>query len=234
MPGFILHLTAAQMFLEMLPEAYRLSREKKEQNDFLAGTLLPDAPSDKRISHFRDPECFGKILEYPNAELFLEKYRNLIQNSICMGYYFHLYVDQRFFQEYLPRAVTYLDEKGRPSMEKNDVVKVRINRSGETPGILEFCSEEYYYGDYTKMNTYLVKRYHIPMELDTRLVNPGISEVDVGDISMILEKLCGYLQVPEEQVYKVKVFDVEELLGFLRRITKEFIEKNLREGNLKK
>ena len=226
MPGFILHLTAAQMLLEMLPKQCVLSREKKEQNDFLAGTLLPDAPKDKRISHFRNSNCFGKILEYPDLELFLEKYHSMIQNSLCMGYYFHLYVDQRFFQEYLPKVVTYLDKDGRPSMEKKDVVQVKIRKNGKMPGIMEFCSEDYYYGDYTKMNTYLVKRYHIPMELNTHLVNPGIDEVDVGDLSMILEKLRGYLDVPEEQVHEVNVFDVEDLLEFLRKITKEFIEKN--------
>ena len=47
MPGYILHLTAAKIFLNNHPNQIC-------ENDFLLGNLLPDAVKDKSESHFRN------------------------------------------------------------------------------------------------------------------------------------------------------------------------------------
>ena len=66
----------------------------------------------------------------------------------------------------MPRIVEFRnaqDEKeekkryGKRCLIKTD--RTKIIKAG-------FFSEKYYYGDYTKMNTYLVNRYQIPTTLD--------------------------------------------------------------------
>lgn len=55
MPGFILHLTAAQMLLKHLPSHPDFPYPISSVNDFLIGNLLPDATQQKESSHFRNP-----------------------------------------------------------------------------------------------------------------------------------------------------------------------------------
>lgn len=99
---------------------------------------------------------------------------------------------------------------------------VRINRTQQRIPKQDFYSDAYYYGDYTRMNTYLVERYNLPLQLGIDVNNPGIEEVDYGDIKKVLNELCGYLDVPANEVNKLRVFDVENLLQFLEKSVKEF------------
>lgn len=55
MPGFILHLTAAQILLKRLPHHPDFPYEISSVNDFLIGNLLPDTTKQKDASHFRNP-----------------------------------------------------------------------------------------------------------------------------------------------------------------------------------
>lgn len=226
MPGYILHLTAAHMVLDMLPKSSELHHNSKAQNDFLIGSLLPDAVKEKTASHFRHPDGRGNIVEYPDLDLFLRKYRHLMGNSSCLGYYFHLYIDRRFFREYLPEIVEFMDYEGRMTIRVTEVAWVHIRRTGEKIPVREFFSDKYYYGDYTNMNTYLVKRYHLPIQpgvLDINAENPGIEEVDYADIGRVLDELQEYLVVPADAINKLKVFDVEDLLKFLENVVEKFV-----------
>ena len=76
MPGFILHLTAGVIALNTLQD-YNVHIDSKERNDFLIGCLLPDATKNKDASHFRNPKYHGNIVEYPDLELFDQKYHAL-------------------------------------------------------------------------------------------------------------------------------------------------------------
>lgn len=226
MPGYILHLTAARMVLDMLPGVSELYHDPKAQNDFLIGSLLPDAVKEKTASHFRNPDGCGNIVEYPDLDLFLRKYRYLMGNRSCLGYFFHLYTDRRFFREYLPGIVEFMDCEERMTLRADEVAWVRIKRTGEKIPIREFFSDKYYYGDYTNMNTYLMGRYHLPIQpgtLDITVENPGIKEVDYADISRVLDELRGYLRVSVSAIRELKVFDAEDLLKFLQNAVKEFI-----------
>ena len=55
MPGYVLHLTAARMFLDRLSGEHPFCKDKILMNDFYIGNLLPDTVKDKSRSHFRDP-----------------------------------------------------------------------------------------------------------------------------------------------------------------------------------
>lgn len=223
MPGYILHLTAAKMALDRIEKQSGKTLSEQYKNDFFVGSLLPDTVKNKNASHFRNPRYHDKMIEYPDLEMFLEKYKSLIGDVSCLGYYFHLYVDHKFFKEYLPEIVMFLDEQGQQVTKRDEVFQVKIKSTGERIFKKEFFSKEYYYGDYTRMNTYLVERFQLLLQLDVNVENPGIEEVDYADAEKVLEELQGYLGVPAEEVKEVRVFEVEKLLEFLEKITEDFI-----------
>jgi len=47
MPGFILHLTSAKMLLNQLPDHPHFPYMIASENDFMTGSLLPDATANK-------------------------------------------------------------------------------------------------------------------------------------------------------------------------------------------
>lgn len=223
MPGYILHLTAAQMVLFGLPETSLLYSDLKGQNDFLVGSLLPDTVKEKRASHFRNPKYSKNMIEYPDINLFLEKYKGLLVDKSCLGYYFHLYVDRKFFKEYMPKLIGLYDDEGFEVEEMDRVKWVCLKRTGQRISRKEFFSEANMYGDYTKMNTYLAERYHLPLTLDIEIPNPGICEVDYKDLENVLQELRGYQSLAVSAVEELRVFEIEHLLGFLEEISRKFL-----------
>lgn len=222
MPGYILHLTAAKMFLKRMNKEHILEMNKQDENDFLIGNLLPDTTKIKARSHFRNPKYYDRMVEYPETSWFVQKYQNILQDPSVMGYLFHLYIDRRFFKDYMPRIIEFRNDKDQIEVKRDQVKYVILKRTGERISKEDFFSEKYYYGDYTNMNTYLVHRYQIPMNLDPNVSNPGVEEVSYEDVKTVLKELQGYLRVSEDAVKSVKVFDVEDLLLFLEKSVEEY------------
>lgn len=223
MPGYILHLTTARMLLDMLPEYPQFSTIITSENDFFVGNLLPDTTMDKAKSHFRNPIYCDKMMEYPDLNSFLSKYRFLLHDASCLGYYFHLYIDRKFFKDYIPQVAAFLNKNGTIEDIKREVTHVHIKKSDCLITKEDYLSDKYYYGDYTKMNTYLAERFHIPLDLDTNIKNPGIEEVDYRDVENVLQTLHEYMEVPASAVNDLKVFDVEQLIDFLHTAAEEFL-----------
>ena len=215
MPGFILHLTAAQMLRSHLHEYPDFPYPIQSVNDFLIGNLLPDATDQKELSHFRNPVYRDKMMVFPDLTRFIAKYSSLLSDSSVLGYYFHLYIDRRFFKDFIPEIVDFYDETGQITDIKEEIATVYIRNFQTYIPFEKYLTEEYYYGDYTKMNTYLVNRYQIPTTLDPNISNPGIKEVDYEDVRQVLKELKTYMKVPKDAVKNVRVFDVEDLLFFL-------------------
>lgn len=230
MPGYILHMTAARMYLDRLPADDPLGADPKQQNDFFAGTLLPDSVREKSRSHFRDPAYRDRMIEWPHPDRFRQKYCRLMKNASCRGYWFHLYIDRRFFRDYIPGAAEFLDKSGRVTDIREQTASVLVKKSGEQVPLSRYLSEEYYYGDYTRLNTWLAEKYHLPDQLETP-ENPGIEEVDYRDLGKILRELHGYRGVPEEAAEHLKVFDREDLLRFLESAAEEAVSYAVPEGD---
>lgn len=222
MPGYILHLTAAKMFLNRVKREHVIEMSRKDENDFLIGNLLPDTTKMKSRSHFRNPKYHDYMVEYPETSWFEEKYHNILHDPSVMGYLFHLYIDRKFFKDYMPRIVEFRNKEDQIEVKKDKVKYVILKRTRQKISKEDFFSEKYYYGDYTNMNTYLVHRYQIPIKLDPEVMNPGIEEVSYQDVKKVLKELKGYLNVSEEAVKNVKVFDVEDLLSFLKNSVEKF------------
>ena len=160
---------------------------------------------------------------YPDLDLFLTRYKHLLDDSSCLGYYFHLFVDRIYAKDYIPQIVTFYDKNGQEASNRADITHALIKRTDELVPIKKFFSDEYYYGDFTKLNTYLINRFQLLIDLCDTVENPGIEEVDYSDISAIENQLKGYLDVPEDAVKQLKVFEAEHLMGFLESVVDEFI-----------
>ena len=136
---------------------------------------------------------------FPDLTRFLQKYSSLLANPSVLGYYFHLYIDRKFFKDFIPQVVEFYDKNGQITDIRDEVATVYIQKSQTSIPFSKYLTEEYYYGDYTRMNTYLVNQYKIPLDLNPEVVNPGISEI------------C------------YKVFPLEKLLLALEEYVEEFL-----------
>ena len=223
MPGFILHLTAAQMLRSHLHEYPDFPYPIQSVNDFLIGNLLPDATDQKELSHFRNPVYRDKMMVFPDLTRFLQKYSFLLSDSSVLGYYFHLYIDRKFFKDFIPQVVEFYDKNGQITDIRDEVASVYIQKSQTSIPFSKYLTEEYYYGDYTRMNTYLVNQYKIPLDLNPEVVNPGISEICYKDVQEVLLQLHGFLAVSPEAVRELKVFPLKKLLLALEEYVEEFL-----------
>ena len=227
MPGYILHLTAAKMYLDRLtyedPEDL-LCRDPKQQNDFYIGNLLPDTVTSreaKAVSHFRDPAYKECMMEWPHPDRFIEKYPDRMREAVYRGYLFHLYIDRCFFRDYIPEVAGFYDVHGKETGIRDEIAEVCLKKSGACVPLKSYLSEEYYYGDYTKMNTRLCRQFSLPAELKAG-ADPGIEEADYSGIGRILDELERFRQVPESAVEDLKVFDLDSLIGFLKNAVLAF------------
>lgn len=217
MPGYILHLTSARLLLNRLAADSPYRKDPEAGNLFYIGNLLPDAAVPKKVSHFYDPAFLDRMVVWPRPEEFRKKYCDRMEDPLVRGYYYHLYIDKKFLKEYLPEIVEYYDREGNPADRKSRVDYVRIKRTKEKIALGRYLSEEYYYGDYTKMNTWLWKRYELPENLSSGFIPEctDIQEAQGADLKGVLRELEEYKKVPEDAVNDVRVFDVKKLLLFL-------------------
>lgn len=223
MPGFILHMTAASLLINQLNLSPTTSHPVKSVNNFLIGNLVPDATDNKDLTHFRNPVYKDKMMIYPDLHRFLDKYQSLLMDDSCLGYYFHLYIDRRFFKDYIPEIVEFYDSTGEITDIKSQVAKVLVRKTGLFIPGNEYLTEKYYYGDYTKMNSYLTRKFHLTFHLDPDVRNPGIEEADYPAVKGILDSLKEYMNVPVTAVNDLTVFDVEDLIDFLQKAVHDFI-----------
>lgn len=216
-------MTAASLLMEQLETHPVSTRSIRSANDFLIGNLIPDATDNKDRTHFRNPVYKEKMMIYPDLHKFLDKYQSLLTDDSCLGYFFHLYIDRRFFKDYIPEVVEFYDSNGEITDIKSEVTKVLVRKTGVWIPGNEYLTEKYYYGDYTKMNTYLAQRFHLVFDLNPEVKNPGIEEVDYPAVKEVLASLKGYMNVPASAVRELTVFDVEDLIDFLHQAVHDFI-----------
>ena len=230
MPGFILHLAQATMLMNYM-------REKPSPEwtyEFLMGSLLPDTRlgAEKRISHFWDEACMDNIARAPKLERFLEKYGHRLDEPVILGYYSHLYLDERYVNDYWPTIIEFQDADGCPEPRKDYIDRVLLKQKGTYIPFEKFFTVENYYGDYTRSNHWLVERYGIVPPEYSELLNVNMEEVHTGDLKRVIEELkhiyqCG--QCGDEK--DMAVFELESLDAFVQKTAKEFWEHMQNRGN---
>lgn len=221
MPGYVIHLAEAHLAAEQIMREHPYFKEMglaerlRWKNAFLCGALLPDAApkEQKAYSHFRNENDFEQAIVAPDLSLFLKEYTPELDQPLLCGYYAHLHLDQLFFYEFLPQYAQCRGENGEPEMRKENISSVYLPLSRETITPHQLLSQEYLYGDYTKLNHPLMQRYQLELPDYAALAGEQVCRIQVMALKEKLERLRGYLQSNEKE--NVKIFGMEQLKPFL-------------------
>ena len=96
----------------------------------------------------------------------VRKYREHMDEAVYQGFWLHLYVDKRFFRDYIPKVAAFYDSDGRITDKREETERVFLKKQCESVTVDQYLSEQYYYGDYTRMNNWLWERFHLPEDLE--------------------------------------------------------------------
>ena len=226
----------------------KLTSEQKKK--FIIGNMIPDIKQvdidysldeytnkkniqrSKRITHFRRKT--NKILEFPNCDVFLEKYEKEIKKHIeTLAYFFHLCTDYYYFRFFLPKVITFLDKNYAKVTEKDNFYYVKINKTGKIIKARSFfskLSKKGLYKEYGRSNWYFIKKYKIDLDVKSlrnyilkKGFNAHVEELDISkvyDVFNRLEKVYSRLKMENLEIFEEKQLD--ELVDDVVRI---FMEK---------
>ena len=180
-----------------------------------------------------------QIVIAPDLEAFMKQYSCHLQKDPSMfssaslpdpllcGYLAHLHLDQCFFGRYFDRCVEFIDENGTPQKQFQKIHAARIRKSQEVVSLEQFFSNEYLYGDYTKLNHYFIEQYKLEIPVypadvwDDRTDGDRTDSdrIDSVSNSHMNDRLDGMGKIPECKVKEVRFEDLqavlESLTGFL-------------------
>lgn len=230
MPGFLLHLLHGELVLENIRS---LKFSLHEKNRFKIGLLMPDSVRGrgKSVTHFYTAGQSDKIVEVPDLYVFMGKYKEKISDPYVLGYATHLYLDKMFFSEFFLDNVSFLDENNQYTFERDSVKNVILSKNNRLLPVKTFFSEEFLYGDYTKLNQFLLQKYR----LEAPFIDAAdedysfISEVDINNLPQLLELLQHYLEMSPVENYDLRVFSADALENALKRYAvscTEWLNKN--------
>lgn len=140
MASVIIHLAVAKKVNEVL---------KRNQHDLFLGAMAPDAAklvgSSRKISHFiTDPDS-----STPEIDVFLNKYKEDLDDTFVLGYFIHLLTDVLWFNEFLVNFV-------------ND--NTITTKTGEKIELDEKDVLDIIYNDFTSMNQEVEKEYDLNLD----------------------------------------------------------------------
>jgi hypothetical protein len=221
MPGYIIHLASARLALDRLGFCDFDYRFRVYVGSILADTMPRE---NKRESHFWSDESFKRLKRVPEVEAFAGKYSEYMDNPIVAAYMAHLYMDRKFVNDYWERHFEFYNDDMQPEEGYDAVTRVRIRDTGLVLPRSEFLSDEYYYGDYTRLLPYITHKYALKDIFGGHSMEYIASELDKLDCSIIEEvrgndyKTCVmgmfeniYKTAEEEKAPELKVFDLSEL-----------------------
>ena len=243
MPSYIGHTACAKELIK------RLKLTDEEKTKFIIGNMIPDIKQvdidysldefinkkniqrSKRITHFRRKT--NKILEFPNCDVFLEKYEKEIKKHIeTLAYFFHLCTDYYYFRIFLPKQIIFLDYNFNPVTEKDNFYYVKIKKNERIIKAKSFfskISKKSLYKEYSRSDSYLVKRYKINLEvdklrnyIDRNGFNCYVEEIDISKINDLfnrLDKIYDKLNNDDMLVFEKKELDV-----FVKNVVDIFVD----------
>ncbi len=102
MPSHKIHLKIAQDVNKKL---------KLDNDSIMLGSVLPDLTINRRhaLSHFQDVN--GELYYIARPELFLEKYKDTLNNPISIGYLIHLLTDRYYSYNFYQKYFNFKDNK---------------------------------------------------------------------------------------------------------------------------
>ena len=215
----------------------------EEKNKFFLGNLIPDTKQreykssdneiishDKILTHFKTNH--EPILEYPDLDLFLSKYGELVNtNSLVFGYFFHLYADYYYFKYYLPDKLSFLDDNYNETTDHN-YSYVRSKKNGKILTTDDFWdrkkSSGIYY-EYSRMNKYLISKYKFTYNVSDYLPLIDGLEVPIDEVKTdrLKELLLDVDRFYKERIddTEFQILDINSVDTLIREILNTFMER---------
>lgn len=227
MPGYVLHLAEAEIIMNVLAQ-HRADMEDLApdgRNRFRLGALLPDVlrGSAKERTHFWNPADKPLLAKAPDLSRFLTRYGTFMNTPEMLGYYVHLHLDARYVHEFWPRTFQLTDDEGRPCTRMDEVTQIHLlHRSRASVPASAFFSSAWYYGDYSRLNAYLLDRYHVTIPVYRDLTGFPVEEADPSLLCTVLSEiaeLCRTCRPGEEK--NLRVFTIDGLEEFLSETAQE-------------
>ena len=243
MPSYIGHTACAKELIN------RLKLTEEEEIKFIIGNMIPDIKQvdidysldefinkkniqrSKRITHFRRKT--NKILEFPNCDVFLEKYEKEIKKHIeTLAYFFHLCTDYYYFRVFLPKEITFLDSNFNKVTDRDNFYYVKIKKNDriiKAKAFFSKLSKRSLYKEYSRSNSYLIKKYKIDLNVDKLRAyierndfNCYVEEIDMTKIYDVFDRLDKtYSRLNNE---KMLVFEEKDLDNFVKEVVDIFID----------
>lgn len=262
MASFIIHTIIGETFINELEKTYNITLSDYDRKQFLLGNLVVDTlktdksiPNDipeseitnykmkiknkireeKLATHFRNPLNEGACIKSPEPNLFLNKYKHLIDDNVSvLGYLFHLYTDKLFFNKLFTESFDTLDEQGNLITLDKDLISIRVRKSNKIVDAKEFwagTSNINIYHDYTIMNKILLEC--IGTSLDTiefsqfaqeYFKNPGIEEVSFENIQKVLQDTQKFIEESYQTTdTTLQVFSENQIIDFVSYVVEQFM-----------
>lgn len=210
MPSFDIHTIAGRELLK------KINIDKDDEIKFLIGNLMPDSRAinidpnwnyfekrkniqeEKIKTHFRT--SVGELIEYPNLDLFLSKYEDLVKRDVAaLGYFYHLYTDYFYFTKSIPRSLEFYDEDFKITNVKRNHKYVKMLKSNKVVPAKIFWTkgeEDSIYSEYSKVSKYLAKKYNYNIDcnifrdyINNNKLEFGIEEVKSENATQVIDRL---------------------------------------------
>ncbi len=241
MPGYMMHLCEGTYIEDIILNSDKgdvdtvISRalvsvfnSPDSTNEFLLGTVLPDAVSDKSLTHFRPSWQDDLITKYPDMHFLTEQYTPEHLTAADLGILAHLYMDSIYVEEFWPRYFQFEDSSGKPTCVSDDIDHVKMTAiSRQSEGtiipIRDFFSNRYFYGDYNITNP-LFQTDFAPVIPDIVPVSLTISECSAFSPEMLNRDLSLFISAePPIRKAATNVFPYDDLKKFIVRCADRFL-----------
>jgi hypothetical protein len=235
MPGYIMHLASAKLAIDKLGFS-----DFNKIFEICVGSVLADtmAREDKKESHFWSDESIKLLKRAPETAVFEEKYRAHMKNPFVAAYWAHLYMDRTFVNDYWTKHFEFFNDDMKPEERYDEVTRVRLIDTGLVLSRSDFLSDEYYYGDYTRLLSYITYRYKLKDLFEKRSMEDIALDIESFDNSVIeeikenawkdkilkmFESVYGSEPSPEQP--RLKVFDLKQLEKLILSTADAYCEK---------
>ena len=178
---------------------------KRDSSKLLIGSIAPDLSKlvgqNKIASHFLDNET-----DIPNIDLFLNKYKNYLDDDFVLGYYIHLYTDYLWFKYFVTEIIN------NDYITKKDGTIVKLNGNMK-------CL--YIYNDYTNLNIQLIDKYRLDLKIfynEVPILENIIEEIPMEKLSLLINQAGVIIENSKEN--KNFIFDIKDVSKFIETSTK--------------
>ena len=191
MASVIIHLAVAKKVNEVL---------KRKQNELFLGAMAPDAAklvgSSRKISHFiTDPNS-----DSPELNIFLDSYKDDLDDTFVLGYFIHLVTDVLWFDEFLVNFVN------------NNII---TTKTGEKLELDDKDVLDIIYNDFTSMNQEVEKYYDLNLDDFYKLESLPKSKIREFPETYFYEVINKIKMINERKSNYSYLFNINQVVPFI-------------------